>query len=76
MSNWKKNKKNNARFDTCPENHQAVQVISERISRVTDLAHKFDCSLGNHVDSYMDTLEESVADMEEIDVEVRHRITL
>lgn len=57
-------------FDTCPENHQAVQVISERISRVTDLAHKFDCSLGNHVDSYMDTLEESVADMEEIDVEV------
>jgi len=57
-------------FDTCPENQQAVQVICNRISCVTELAHKLDCALGNNTDSFMDALEESVFDMEEIDVEV------
>ena len=60
----------NARFDSCPENQQAVQVISSRIACVTELAHKLDCAIGNHIDSYMDALEDSVFDMEEIDAEV------
>jgi len=55
-------------FDTCPENQQAVQVICNRIACVTELAHQVDCAMGNH--TFMDTLEESVFDMEEIDVEV------
>ncbi len=60
------------RFDGCPENQQAVQVISERISCVTDLAHRLDVALGNHSDSYVDAyiMDDSVFDMEEIDVEV------
>ncbi|KAK4037026.1 hypothetical protein OUZ56_029070 [Daphnia magna] len=59
-------------FDGCPENQQAVQVISERISCVTDLAHRLDVALGNRTDSYVDTyiMDDSVFDMEEIDVEV------
>lgn len=60
------------RFDGCPENQQAVQVISERISCVTELAHRLDVAMGNHTDSYVDAyiMDDSVFDMEEIDVEV------
>jgi hypothetical protein len=60
------------RFDGCPENQQAVQVISERIGNVTDLAHRLDVALGNNADSYVDAyiMDDSVFDMEEIDVEV------
>ena len=60
------------RFDGCPENQQAVQVISERISNVTDLAHRLDVALGNNADSYVDAyiMDDSVFDMEEIDVEI------
>ncbi|EFX70506.1 hypothetical protein DAPPUDRAFT_309414 [Daphnia pulex] len=61
-----------SRFDGCPENQQAVQVISERIGNVTDLAHRLDVALGNNADSYVDAyiMDDSVFDMEEIDVEV------
>ena len=43
-------------------------MICNRIACVTELAHQVDCAMGNH--TFMDTLEESVFDMEEIDVEV------
>jgi len=45
-------------------------VICGRIACVTELAHQLDCAMGNQTDSFMDNLEESVFDMEDIDVEV------
>jgi hypothetical protein len=60
-------------FDSCPENHQAVQMISERVTCVTELAHRLDVALGNPItDSYDDTyiMDDSVFDLEEIDVQV------
>lgn len=47
-------------------------MISERISCVTELAHRLDVAMGNHSDSYVDAyiMDDSVFDMEEIDVEV------
>ena len=72
-------------FDTCPENGQAVAVMSDWISSVTELAHRLD--LGNSVRSRLESptsglitdyssagaflnAEDSVFDMEEIDVQV------
>ena len=48
-------------------------MISERISCVTDFAHRLDVALGNSSDSYVDAyiMDDSVFDMEEIDVQVQ-----
>lgn len=47
-------------------------MISERISAVTELAHRLDMAIGNHVESYVDTYmaDDCVFDMQEIDVDV------
>ena len=48
-------------------------MISERVSCVTELAHRLDIALGNPIaDSYVDAyiMDDSVFDMEEIDVQV------
>lgn len=47
-------------------------MINERISAVTELAHRLDVAIGNHADSYVDTYmaDECVFDMQEIDVDV------